>query len=52
MHDEILIRLIQKWRNSRCKQMEGREFTIFLNNPEGKGSRIEIAGRSIMQMES
>jgi len=39
MHDEIL-RLIQKWRNSRYKQMEGGEFTIFLSNPEGKGSRI------------
>lgn len=46
------MRLIQKWRNSRYKQMEGGEFTIFLSNPGGNGSRIQIDGRSIMQLES
>lgn len=52
MHDEILMRLIQKWGNSRYKQTECGEFTIFLSNPEGKDSRIYIDGRSIRQMES
>lgn len=39
-------------KNSRYKQMEGEEFTIFLRNPKGKGSRVQRDGRSVMQMES
>lgn len=35
--------------NSRCKQLEGGAFAVCLRDPEGKGSRIQIYGRSVIR---